>query len=183
MHSSTGCTSASFAVRVSLCWPWSQEQGQCAGNSTTAFGKLLSITSSKWTQTVSTDQKTHTSISPAELLDRADFTDTTLFAIIKNYQLQKIPTEVIEQAFLAIRVFLAVMLLFGFLLIACLWSLMTVQQTLPTDQAHMAKGKDVKTETQKLSQQVMLPATGQLAPSRGAATLLSFFQSSSLDWP
>lgn len=35
---------------------------------------------------------------------------------------------------------------------------MTVQQTLPTDQAHMAKGKDVKTETQKLSQQVMLPA-------------------------
>lgn len=53
-------------------------------------------------------------------MDRADFTDATLFAIIKNYQLQKIPTEVIEQAFLAIRVFLAVMLLFGFLLIACL---------------------------------------------------------------
>lgn len=54
---------------------------------------------------------------------------------------------------------------------------MTVQQTLPTDQAHMAKEKDAKTETQKLSQQVMLPATGQLAPSRGAATLLSFFSS------
>lgn len=61
-----------------------------------------------------------TSISPAELLDRADFTDATLFAIRKSYQLQKIPTEVIEQAFLAIRVFLAVMLLFGFLLTACL---------------------------------------------------------------
>lgn len=169
--SSTGCTSPSFAVRVSLCWPWSQEQGQCPGNSTTAFGKLLSITCSRSTQTVSRDQQTHKSISP-ELLDHADFPDSTLFAIRKNYQLWKIPREGTEQAFRAIRVFLAVMLLFGSLLRARLWSLMTVQQTLPTDQAHMAKEKDVKAETQKLSQQVMLPATGQLAPSRGAATFL-----------
>lgn len=55
------------------------------------------------------------SISPAELLDRADFPDSTLFAIT-NYQLWKIPREGTEQAFRAIRVFLAVMLLFGSLL-------------------------------------------------------------------
>lgn len=57
-------------------------------------------------------------ISPAELLDHTDFTDSTVSAIRKNSQLQQIPREGTEQAFLAIRVFLAVMLLFGFLLIA-----------------------------------------------------------------
>lgn len=128
---STGCTSPSFAVRVSLCWPWSQEQSQCPRNSTTALGKLLSITCSRWAQTVSRAQKICTSISPGELLDHVDFTHSTIFAIRKNYQLQKIPREVTEQAFLAIRVIFGNHAVVGFLLIARLWSLMTA-----TDSSH-----------------------------------------------
>jgi len=51
---------------------------------------------------------------------------------------------------------------------------MTAQQSLPTNQAHVAREKNLKKGTLKLSQQVMTPAIGQRAVCRGAAALLPF---------
>lgn len=108
------------------------------------FSFFLFVTDSRWRQTVSRDQKTYISISPAELLDLEDFTDATLFANRKNYQVQEILTEVLKQSFQAIRVFFVVMLLFDFLLMPQVYGVLRLSNSLPTNQAHVTKEKNLK---------------------------------------
>lgn len=118
-----------------------------------------------------------TSIPPAELLDRADFTDSTVFAI-RTTENTKRSYRAGLSSHQGIFGSHAVV---GFLLIACLWSLMTMQQTLPTDQAHMAEENDVKTETRNSpSKSCFLPLDSWHHPE-GQQHFFPFLQFSSLD--